>query len=68
MKLSKFLLTTLLASAIVGVQAQTKPVKQKTKIAAKKVIPKKPLAKVITIPKPINKDPDHYYCPPCGKG
>ncbi|MCZ4244416.1 hypothetical protein [Pedobacter punctiformis] len=68
MKLSKFLLATLLSSAVVGVQAQTKPVKQKTKIVAKKAIPKKPVAKVKTMPIPINKDPDHYYCPPCGKG
>ncbi len=76
MKISLLTLSALLAGTV-HLNAQSKaqhpkPVKQtgqnvtKTKQTAKPKKEKKAIAKDSV--KPINKNPDHYYCPPCGMG
>lgn len=75
MKISIVTLSLLMAGSIQA-SAQTKapvakPVKQssdaeKAKQSAKPKKEKTVLAKDSI--KPIHKNPDHYYCPPCGMG
>lgn len=73
MKLSNFLLTTLLASAVISVQAQTIPVKpkdkKKVKTVTKKAVKADPKQATAVVknndkPRPISAN----YCPPCGRG
>ncbi len=76
MKISLLTISALIAGSMqVNAQSTTqnpKPVKPtgqnvaKTKQTAKPKKEKKAIAKDSV--KPIHKNPDHYYCPPCGMG
>lgn len=71
MKISTLAISALIALSL-PMQSQTKPKKTKQAQKPKSTkTPKKPgqvTAATDTTAKPINKDPDHYYCPPCGRG
>ena len=72
MKLSTIAISALVAVSIHATAQTTtqkpKPVKQ----AAKTNKPAKPKKDTLKTTKDsvkrVNKDPDHYYCPPCGMG
>jgi hypothetical protein len=76
MKISILTLSALLASAVhLNAQSNTqnpKPTKKTSQSAAKTKQTAKPKKEKTAIAKdsvkPINKNPDHYYCPPCGMG
>ena len=71
MKISTLAISALIALSL-PMQSQTKAKKPKEDQKPKPTkTPKKPVrvsAATDTTTKPINKDPDHYYCPPCGRG
>lgn len=72
MKLSTFTISALLLAGMsAGAQSksQAKPAKQKPK-TNEPAKPKRDKTAAATRDsvKPINKNPDHYYCPPCGMG
>lgn len=75
MKISVLTLSALLAGSLhTNAQSKTqdtKPAKQtgKSAKATQTAKPKKekPVLAKDSV-KPINKNPDHYYCPPCGMG
>lgn len=74
MKLSTLTITALLLAQVpAGAQTKTqpKPVRQASATPKKKQ-PDKPIKDKARASKdsikPIRKNPDHYYCPPCGMG
>jgi len=73
MKLSTVVLSALITvgtSATAQTKTTSRPVKQvqKTNKNPKTPKPEKNTASKKDSIKPINKNPDHYYCPPCGMG
>lgn len=76
MKLSAITIGALmLAQVQAGAQTKAqnpKPVKQTGQDSPKTSQDKKPKKKNTALAKdsvkPVNKNPDHYYCPPCGMG
>lgn len=70
MKISTLAISALIAISL-PMQSQSKPKKTKQTVKPKTTKePKKqqPVTKADTTQTRINKDPDHYYCPPCGRG
>lgn len=76
MKISLFTISALLAGTghltAQSTPQNPKPVKQTGQSTTKTTQKAKPKKEKTVLAKdsvkPINKNPDHYYCPPCGMG